>query len=761
MSEVINKLWRKIRPVRQQSGRGTSMVVAKPEPTQKLLANARYLNREISDIQFIQRVVEEADNKQVPLFERMRFLAISVAVLDQFYTVRVAKLNQLVNRQKLTHSIDGLTPEQQLSAIGVRADSLMNKQQNIWQSQQVELQAIGISITHPSELTPAETVWLQGYFLTRVMPVITPFTLDEEHPFPFIPSGGMCVILQLEDTHILLPLAENLPRFIPLMGQNSRYVLLEDVLQSLSSLLLPGIRVRSSGTFQILRDNDLAKKERSDDLRSIVESGLRKRHKANVIRLKVHELSEANMRFIGGHLGLLDDNELEMLDFQGISLSSSSSIIETLPGLSQVSDLIDSNRFPELVFPNHRVRYPQRMKDHHNDCFAAIREKDLLIHWPFESFDVVVRFLEQAAVDENVLSIKQTLYRTSDDSPIVNALVEAALQGKTVVAVIELEARDNEQSNVALAKRLEGAGAQILYGIVGLKIHCKLTVITRLEANKLAIYTHFGTGNYHPGNAKTYTDLSFFTNDKTLCRDANLILNYITSEAYVAPQSLAMAPFQLRNRIYDCIDTEIENVRAGKPAQIWLKINSLTDPHLIERLYEASEAGVEIDLVIRRHCSLRPGIAGMSSRIRVKSIVGRFLEHSRIYCFANGQDMSANSADIYLASADLMERNLDERVEVMVPLIDITVRRQVLEQIMKANLMDGKQSWYLGEDGEYTRCPPGQNLAEENASGESPDNISQLFCAQTWFTKTPSLSGLGSLRSTQFIPEVRGVKIEQ
>lgn len=747
MSEIISKLWRKIRPARRSSPPKVSHFAA--APLAELLSDARYLNREISDIQFIQRVVEEADNANVPLFERVRFLSISASVLDQFYTVRVAKLNRLVSNNSLSRSIDGLTPEQQLTAIGLRADSLMNMQQTIWQAQKTELQAIGISITKPDKLSAEESEWLTDYFRIQIQPVLTPFTLDEEHPFPYIPSGGMCVILQIEDTHILLPIPANLPRFISIMGLNTRYVLLEDLLQQMSGLLLPNVKPQSSGTFQILRDNDLAKKERSDDLRSIVESGLRKRHKANVIRLKVYGLSEANLRFISRHLGLLTDKELEMLEFQNHSVSSKPFIIETVPGLSQISDLIDQNRFPTLVYPPHEPRYPQRMLDHNHDCFAAVKEKDLLVHWPYESFAVVIRFLEQAAVDENVLSIKQTLYRTSDDSPIVNALVEAAHRGKTVVAVVELEARDNEQSNVALAKRLEDAGVQILYGIIGLKIHCKLTVITRREEDTVAIYCHFGTGNYHPGNAKTYTDLSFYTRNGALCQDANLVINYITSESFVAPNTLAMAPFQLRNRIYRCIDAEIEHARAGKNAQIWLKINSLTDPDLIERLYEASEAGVEIDLVIRRHCSLRPGVPGMSSRIRVKSIVGRFLEHSRIYCFSNGEQMSAEHADIYLASADLMERNLDERAEVMVPLAETTVRKQVLEQVMKANLLDNKQSWQLREDGEWERA------SQQFESTERDQSFSdQSFCAQTWFTQTDSLSGLGSLRMKKNIPEV-------
>jgi polyphosphate kinase len=411
-------------------------------------------------------------------------------------------------------------------------------------------------------------------------------------------------------------------------------------------------------------------------------------------------------------------------------------VVTALPGLSQVSQLIDAPRYPDQVFESFKPRYPQRLLDFGNDCFAAISNKDLLVHWPYESFDVLIRFLEQAATDPQVLSIKQTLYRTSDNSPIVNAMVDAASRGKTVTAVIELEARDNEQANVALAKRLEDAGVQIVYGIIGLKIHCKLTIVTRREDDEVVIYSHFGTGNYHPGNARTYTDLSFFTRDTELGTDANKVFNYITSEHFVAPGKIAAAPKQLRRSIFDHIDAEIAHASAGRPAAIWAKVNSLTDPTLIDRLYAASEAGVQIELVIRRHCSLVPGVAGMSSNISVKSIVGRFLEHARIYCFANGSNMASETAAIYLASADWMERNLDERVEVMVPMTDATVRAQVLDQIMRANIKDNKQSWYLQSDGEYLRSP---------GTGD--------FCAQSYFMQTPNLSGLGSSRSLMTIQE--------
>ena len=740
MSEIIHKIWRRLQGESQPKQAKSKTA----KPNTQVVAQAiqrRYLNREISDLQFIERVLQEANNPRHPFFERLRFLSISVAVLDQFYTVRVARLLRMSAEYDFSPSPDGLTPLEQLSAINTRADGLVVQQQNTWLQHQIELREIGIQLLKLDELTAADQDWLRQYFKRHILPVVTPFTLDEEHPFPFISSGGVCVVMELTNDHILIPLPENLPRFIALPGQETRFITLEDTLLGFGNIMFSGNTVISGGSFQILRDNDLAKQQRNEDLRSVVESGLRLRNKGNVIRLKIENLSEANVRFIAYHLGLLSAENLEQFDESGLRALDQSFVVKALPGLSQVSQLIDAARFPRLVFEPFRPRYPQRLLDFDNDCFSAISSKDLLVHWPYESFDVIVQFLEQAATDPQVLSIKQTLYRTSDNSPIVNAMVEAASRGKTVTAVIELEARDNEQANVALAKRLEDAGVQIVYGIIGLKIHCKLTIVTRQEDGEVIIYSHFGTGNYHPGNARTYTDLSFFTRDLDLGRDANQILNYITSEHFVAPDKIFAAPKKLRQAIYDHIDTEIEHAQAGRPAAIWAKVNSLTDPDLIDRLYLASEAGVKIELIIRRHCSLVPGVAGMSSNIAVKSIVGRFLEHSRIYCFANGSTMAGATAAIYLASADWMERNLDERVEVMVPMTDPTVRAQILDQIMYANIKDNRQSWYLQADGEYQR-----------ATGADD------FCAQSYFMQAPSLSGLGSSRETVTIKEPQHVR---
>jgi polyphosphate kinase len=721
MSEVIHKIWLKIS---RKFEAAPAAEVLEAVNDSGLSSNGRFLNREISDIQFIERVVEEAENPKHPFLERVRFLSISVAVLDQFYTVRVARLKRMIAKRDLSVSPDGLTAQQQLKAITQRADLLQDKQTEIWFAQKAQLSQLGTCIFTVDQLSAEQADWLEGYFCTHILPLLTPFTLDEEHPFPFIPSGGLCMVFQLADSHFLVPIPDTLPRFVALPGTEGEYVTVDEMLQSFNRHIFAGEQSLAGGVFQILRDNDLAKKERNESLRAKIELGLRSRHKSNVIRLKVENLNEANLRFVCYHLGLVNDEDIEFLHLHGQSIASEEFIIHTLPGLSHIAELVDDNNHPENFFPAHKPRDLERARSFFGNCFEEISHRDLMVHWPFEPFDLVVSFLDQAADDPFVKTIKQTLYRTSDDSPIVNAMVRAAAKGKAVVAVIELEARDNEASNIELAKRLEEVGVQIVYGIVGLKIHCKVTTVTRLEGESMVTYSHFGTGNYHPGNAKIYTDLSFFTRDDQLGKDANLVFNYITSEHHVPPQMLLAAPHQIRQGLYQLIDEEIRHAMTGKPAEIWAKVNSLTDPELIEHLYEASQAGVKIQLVVRRHCALIPGMPGMSENIKVKSIVGRFLEHTRIYAFANGSTMDAQHAKIYLASADWMERNLDERVEVMVPLNDPVVRVQAIDQVFRANHADSRQSWWLGQDGEYVR--------DERVDG---------FCAQSFFQSVASLSG--------------------
>ncbi|XOV88836.1 MAG: polyphosphate kinase 1 [Pseudomonadota bacterium] len=726
MSEMVTKLWRRL-PLRQNSTTAavslpaTLIGPAAPVPE---TGTGRFNNREISDLQFIERVLAEAHNEQHPLLERLRFLAISASVLDQFYAVRVAKLKRSAAKQDAYLTPDGLTPIQQLRAVLARAGTLMSAQQATWQQLSQALDNLGIHLVGSNALTTADVAWVNHFFRTHVMPVLTPCIIDEEHPFPFIPSGGVCAILEFPDRHILVPLPAQVSRFVPLPGTDTRFILLENMLFRCWPELFPQDTLLGYGVFQLLRDNDLAREERSADLRAMVESGLRSRHKANVVLLTVSATtSESAIRFIAGHLDIFTDQELRFFQHQQKRLSESERIdVTQLPGMAALGGMITpevADQFHDHLFPPHTPVYPAAMEAAGRDCFAAISAGDVLVHWPYESFDSVVDFLSQAAGDPDVLAIKQTLYRTSDNSPIVNALIEAARAGKAVTTVVELEARENESSNVELAKRLEAAGVQIVYGIVGLKIHCKATLVVRREEDDTVSYSHLSTGNYHPGNARIYTDLSFFTKDPAIASDVTKVFNYLTSGTLLPPTRLLVAPGHLRNRLVELIDRQIALAASGKTARIVIKVNSMTDPGIIAKLYDASESGVDIDLIVRRHCSLRPGVPGMSSRIRVKSIVGRFLEHSRVYLFSNGERLDSDTADVLIGSPDLMERNLDERVEVLVPITDPALRARIVNEIMAANLLDRRQSWLLDGSNEYQRHPEREG-----------------FCSQTWFQDT-------------------------
>lgn len=732
MSEMITKLWRRLPLARRATpSRVLTDLAAATQPEPPLPGNGRFNNREISDLQFIERVVEEAHNKAHPLLERLRFLAISASVLDQFYSVRIAKLRRAAKKLDAYITPDGMTPIQQLQVVSERARRLMDTQQATWIAMRELLSTADIRILEPLELDADAITWLHHFFKSHVAPVLTPVTIDEEHPFPFITSGGICTILEFADRHILIPLPDALPRFVQLPGDHIRFTRLETLIFRFSSDLFPHDNLRSHGVFQILRDNDLARQERSDDLRAIVEFGLRMRHKANTTLLKVEDsMSEASVRFVARHLGLFSDQEITLLEHQHKRLDGTNTVFTArLPGLATLSNIINqtvSNTRHDLLFAPHKPRYPQSFLAADRNCFTAITQKDVLVHWPFESFDTVVDFIEQAASDPHVLAIKQTLYRTSDDSSVVNALIKAAQAGKAVTTVIELEARENESSNVELAKRMEAAGVQIIYGIVGLKIHCKATLVVRREGDDTVTYTHFSSGNYHPGNARIYTDLSFFTRNKQLCDEANRVFNYVTTGIPINTEKLIVAPTGLRRSLYALIDNEIAHARSGSRAHIVIKVNALTDPLFIERLYLASEAGVEVDLIVRRHCSLRPGVEGMSSRIRVKSIVGRFLEHSRIYVFANGGDIQKDQAIVYFGSPDLMERNLDERVELLIPVEDPDIKRRIVDEVIVNNLLDTRQSWLLGSDDQYRRHEDTGGLCAQTtfielASGGTPD----------------------------------------
>ena len=695
----------------------------------------RFFNRQLSRLCFQKRLLEEADNKAHPLLERLRFLSLSGADLEAFYLTRVAPLRRRVEAGFEKLGPDGLAPKEQLRKVRKLVVELNLEQARIWARLRVDLAGQNFHIIDERELGSQDHKWLKNHFIENIFAVLTPIAVDPAHSFPFIANRGMTLGLELAKSgaadhviYALVPLPRQLTRFILLPEKDGfediRFIRLETVVTLFINDLFPSLDVQAHGVFRLLRDSKVKHAKRAENLEHSFEPVLQKRRHGEVILLEFEQSTARHLRrFIVDKLQV-GENKVQ--------------VEEGMVGLLDFSQLIVKDR-ADLLFAAFTPRYPERLRAQGGDIFSTIGQKEFIVHHPYESLNVVLHFLRQAVNDPDIVSIKWMLDQTSDDPAIIKALKDAAQSGTSVTAIMTLRNGSDKEAKMACIHDLESVGVYVLHGSAAVKTDAKLAQIMRREHGTLKSYIHIGTGNDHPVADKIYTDLSYFTDDPVLGRDVSRIFNTITGGAPPAElEAMSISPDGIRDRMIDHIREEIYHAKEGRPAQIWLKMNALDDLQIIDALYEASYAGVGIDLVIKGICRLRPGLAGLSENIRVKSVMGRFLEHSRIYCFGAGHGLPSDKSVVYISSADMVDENMDRQIEVMVPISGRRVHQKIMEQIMQAYLADNQQSWHILSDGVSRRF----DLQEGT----------KAFNAHKYFMNDPSLSGRGKSPEERFPP---------
>lgn len=691
-----------------------------------------FLNREISDLALIERVEGEVSNRSKPVLERLKFLAISSSLVDEFYRIRVTGLRAQLESGHDKLSLDGKTPLEQLGLVDLRANEVAHGLQKCWLDLSKDLSKKGINFLDPGTLGEEEANWLRNHFKTHIFPALTPVTINPQMPFPFVADGKIFMVIKLKEKKTkgtrkaIITLPSGIDRFIKMPNKTGelgyRFITLEDSIIHYMDYVFAGLKVKDIGLARIVREGDLKVDDDAEDLIKSVEEALEKRTTAKVVRLEItEETSEKMTRYIAENFNLIRDDDHDLINDNDLFNLEEDSINDSAyvePGV--ILGLIDfmgllgkfGRDCDDLRYPEFEPKAVELFKGEKVNFFSKIKKQDVLLHWPFEPFSTVVDFLRAAINDPKVVAIKQTLYRAGNNSPVVAQLIKAANAGKAVTVIVELGARDDENENITLARRLEKAGAQVIYGFKGKKVHAKMMMVLRQEKEGLKPYVHVSTGNYHARSAANYCDVSLFSANPELTSDVVHLFHYLSGDApFKQMKMLSVAPINMRSDMIDLVRDETNRALEGKTAALWIKVNRITDPKLIKALYKASAAGVKVELFVRGICCLKPGVPGLSENITVKSIIGRFLEHARILCIGNGKNLPSDQAKVFLSSADWMPHKMDQRVEVLFPILDANIRQVLLNEIMQGNKRDDAGAWNLCSDGTWAKFDIKENYS--------------------------------------------------